>query len=305
MTDEFDTPDDFDTPDEFDPADPYQDLAGLTGEEPLPPLEDPEVPEATPPRSPLLTGLIIGLLLVVVSIAFFQLLRDESQTTTTPQATDAPATSVADTVPPVTGDPTASTVPSNTGQTAAPGSFQAYLPLGAPIPIDDLKLAVDAVGPVELGKPAVEAIGRLLSSLGPPDEDSGPVVSTGAYGTCVGQMERIVRWGPFVAIVVIDDSGDERFGGYRLDYTYGGIDAPSAGLQTLSGLKAGNSVLQLESIYGSSFEISYEVVPGLNLTFQLESAASGALLLWGPVTSDQSSGFVLGIYAPDACGRFQ
>ena len=29
-------------------------------------------------------------------------------------------------------------------------------------------------------------------------------IPTGAYGTCAGETERIVRWGPFVAIVVVD-----------------------------------------------------------------------------------------------------
>ena len=48
--------------------DPYEGLTDLTGNEPLPPLEDPTLPPATPPRSPLLTGLILGLLLVVLSI---------------------------------------------------------------------------------------------------------------------------------------------------------------------------------------------------------------------------------------------
>ena len=35
---------------------------------------------ATPPGSPLLTGLIIGLLLVALSVAVFQLLRDDDET---------------------------------------------------------------------------------------------------------------------------------------------------------------------------------------------------------------------------------
>ena len=55
----------------------------LTGEEPLPPLEDPNLPPASPPRSPLLTGLILGLLLVVLSIAIFNLTRDDETTAAT------------------------------------------------------------------------------------------------------------------------------------------------------------------------------------------------------------------------------
>ena len=74
--------------------DPYEGLMDLTGDEPLPPLEDPTLPPATPPRSPLLTGLILGLLLVVLSIAVFNLTQDDEpsaageQTATTQGVTD-------------------------------------------------------------------------------------------------------------------------------------------------------------------------------------------------------------------------
>ena len=78
----------------------------LSGSENLPALEDPMVPQAAPPRSPLLTGLIVGLLLVVLSIAAFQLIGDDSEddpeaantTTTTTAAPDSSDVSVAPSV---------------------------------------------------------------------------------------------------------------------------------------------------------------------------------------------------------------
>lgn len=286
-----------------DPAgfDPYGDLSDLTADESLPPMEDPTLPPATPPRSPLLTGLIVALLLAVVSIAFFQLLGNDDEpaasatSTTAATTTGAPGTTT-------TTNPDAGT--STTAVTAEPASFDPYVAVGEPVPTEQLTLAVDGIGPIEFGSPADEAVGRLIASLGDPTTDSGPVTSTGTYGACDGEMERIVRWGPLVAVVVIDPDGTEIFGGYRLDLQYGDILSSAAtDLATVSGLKAGDSVLTLEDIY-SNFRIDYVVVPGLDTTFQL-FGSSGANLLWGPVTSEADDGTVLGIYAPDACGRFQ
>lgn len=299
-------------PDSPDPFDPYADLSDLTGDDTIPALEDPSIPVAVPPRSPLLTGLIVALLLIVLSVSVFQLLKDDADppdgtaapgATTTTSTTEAPG----DTPPPATSpDSTPTTVggPATTVAVSVPGTFEPYTSVGELIPFADLTMKVDGVGPVAFGTPAAEAMGRLIASLGDPDEDTGPVVSTGAFGACEGKLERIVRWGPFVAVVVVDDDGTETFGGYRLDFSYGEINHEATDLQTLSGLKAGQSVVALEDIY-ENFSVTYEVIPDLGTTFQLRSNNSGNLLLWGPVTSDDSNGIVLGIYAPDACGRFQ
>jgi hypothetical protein len=282
--------------------DPYGDLSDLTADDSLPPMEDPTLPPATPPRSPLLTGLIVALLLAVISIAFFQLLGDDDEPTASATSTTTSTTTAAPGATTTTADTGAATT--TTGVTAPPASFDPYEPVGEPIPPEQLTLAVDGIGPIEFGSPATEAVGRLIASLGDPTTDSGPVTSTGTYGACDGETERIVRWGPLVAVVVIDPDGTEIFGGYRLDLQYGDIlSSPATDLATVSGLKAGDSVLTLEDVY-SSFQIDYVVVPGLDTTFQL-FGSSGAQLLWGPVTSEADDGTVLGIYAPDACGRFQ
>jgi hypothetical protein len=286
-----------------DPAgfDPYGDLSDLTSDDSLPPMEDPTLPPATPPRSPLLTGLIVALLLAVISIAFFQLLGNDDEPTAAATSTTVSTTTAAPGET-TTTSPTAGTV--TTTATAPPASFDPYVASGEPVPTEQLTLAVDGIGPIEFGSPADEAVGRLIASLGDPTTDSGPVTSTGTYGACEGEMERIVRWGPLVAVVVIDPDGTEIFGGYRLDLQYGDIlSSPATDLATVSGLKAGDSILTLEDIY-SNFRIDYVVVPGLDTTFQL-FGSSGANLLWGPVTSEADDGTVLGIYAPDACGRFQ
>ena len=309
MTDQYEPPGGPVDPDDpfeaFAPHDPFAELSDLGGGEPLPPLEDPTLPPATPPRSPLLTGLIVALLLIVVTVAFFQFLRRDDDpaaagttTTTTLDPSDTSAPGAATTAP------TGTTPSDETTTTLAVVPFEPYVAVGQPVALSDLALSVDAIGPIEFGTPAADAVGRLIASLGEPDEDSGPVVSTGAYGTCNGETERIVRWGPFVAIIVVDPDGTETFAAYRLDFTYtDDLNADTVNLETLSGLKAGFSVLQLEQIY-STFDLQYEVIEDVGQTFQLYSSNSGNLLLWGPVTSDETTGIVLGIYSPDACGRF-
>lgn len=280
---------------------PYSELEDLTGAEPLPVMEDPSQPAATPPRSPLLTGLIVGLLLVVGSIAVFQLLGNDGDDTAADVSTTLGASTTI--APAEAGAGTTPTTAAGTTETTAAqavSDFDAYVASGDPVPVDQLNLAVDAVGPIPFGTPAADAIGRLITSLGEPDQDDGPVVSTGAFGTCQGDIERIVRWGPFVAVVTVDADGTETFAGYRLDFSYGDLNSPATDLATLSGLKAGDPVLRLEQVY-ESFDLRYEATADLGNTFQLYSRNSGALLLWGPVTSSESNGIVLGIYAPDVC----
>ena len=41
--------------------------------------------------------------------------------------------------------------------------------------------------------------------------------------------------------------------------------------------------------------------PALGTIWELKSTNTGVLLLWGPLTTDDT---VRGIYAPDACNRF-
>ncbi len=292
--------------DDFDPFDPYEDLMDLTGGENLPALEDPAVPQAAPPRSPLLTGLIVGLLLVVLSIAAFQLIGSDDEgngTAGSSPTTEAPGNTntSAGTISNTTAEPTDSST------TAPPDPADVDLPdfvaSGSPVALADLTLAVDSLGPIQLGTSAPRSVGRLIASLDAPDEDSGAVISTGAFGSCEGDTERIVRWGPLAVIVIVDEDRTQTLGGYRLDLSYGGFDSPTADLKTLSGLQLGNSVAQLERIY-DGFDIEYLAHPELENIFELRSANTGNLLLWGPISSADESGFVRGIYSPDACGRF-
>ena len=223
--------------------DPYEGLTDLTGEEPLPALEDPQLPPATPPRSPLLTGLILGLLLVVLSIAVFNLTRDDStpsaaETTQTTAAADDTTADDTDT----TGADTTTGESTTTTTTAAPIVFAPYVATGNAIPLENLALQTDGLGEIKLGSPAADTVGSLIATLGEPTSDTGPITATGEFGGCSGIPVRVVKFGALAAIVVIDDDGTETFAGYRLDLTYeGAATSAAAELETLSGFKLGFS----------------------------------------------------------------
>ncbi len=291
--------------DRFDPNDPlagiqpYEELSGLTGNEPIPPLEDPRQPPAMAPRSPLLTGLVLGLLLVVVSIALFQLLSGDDDTPVA--AGDETAVTAGDGTAATGDEAAAEDATTDTAAADAGGTTGLpYLAVGTPIPIADLTLQVDGVGEIKFGQPAADAVGRLIASLGEPDDDTGVQLSVAEWGVCQGENERVVTWGPFAAIVVVDPDGTETFGGYRLDFAFGGFSSDAANLATLSGLQAGASYRQLEQTY-DGFDVQKADNEQIGPVWELYSSNTGALLLWGPLTEDET---VRGIYAPDACNRF-
>lgn len=287
--------------------DPYEGLTDLTGTEPLPPLEDPTLPPATPPRSPLLTGLILGLLLVVLSIAVFNLTRDDA-TTTAGESTDTTTAPTDTTVDEGTTTPDEeTTVPETTTTTTAapPQNFDPYPAVGEAIPIADLILKTSGIGPIDLGTESADAVGRLVASFGEETSDTGPITSTGEFGGCEAELVRIVKFGALAAVNVIDADGTETFGGYRLDLTYeGAATSEAAELETLSGLKLGFSLTQLRDIY-SGFDIQLVDDPEIGRVYELRGG-SGNLLLWGPITDSGAEGTdqVMGIYSVDASFGF-
>ncbi len=281
-------------------TEPYDDLTDLTGDEPIPPLEDPGTPAATPPGSPLLTGLVVALLLVALSVAVFQLLRDDG---------DTEAGAVTTTTLEEGATTTSSTEPQPTTTTIALPVAEPYPPVGPQIPVGRMKLMTDRIriqdddiADIVFGDPAGEAIGALTASFGDPDEDTGWQVSTGAWGVCVGDLERIVRYGPFAAIVTLDDSEADLFSGYREDVQFGDLGSPASQLETLSGLRAGDTVGDLQSIYADQ-SVEFGTDSDAGEIFELRSSDSDELILWGPIAGQAATDPVLGIYAPDLCAR--
>ncbi len=294
MTDRYDN-------DPFAGIEEYRAPPGSIETAPDDPFDGSGAPPPLPPRSPLLTGLVLGLLLIVVSIALFQLLGDDGAGDAAATGTSQPAGEPSNDGTTDAGT-TADETPADTATAGngTPVSFDPYLSVGTPIPIEDLPLRVDGIGDIKFGQPAADAIGRLIASLGDPDSDTGPRLSVGEWGVCLGDTERVVIWGPFAAIVVVDPDGTETFAGYRFDFALGGFSSEAANLTTLSGLSAGTSYRQLQLTY-EDFDVRRTDDPELGPVWRLFSANTGALLLWGPIEGDD---IVSGIYAPDACGRF-
>lgn len=286
-------------------TDPYEDLTHLSGDDPLPPMEPPTTPPAQPPGSPLLTGLIIGLLLVALSVAVFQLLRPDDAgtaadtTTTTTGTNDDGSTSTT-----VEGETTTTAG----GTTTTIAGADPYDPVPPPIAVSDLKLVAtglrvkDAEIPdIVFGTDADTAIGRLVASFGDPTKDTGWQQSTGQYGTCEGEIERVVFFGPYAAIVT-KPNGQEIYNGYRQDLVGGELDHEAAKLETLSGLKLADTVADLKRIYSGEV-VEFATDPKLGDIYQVIGASSGNLLLWGPISGTADDDTVIGIYAPDACSR--
>lgn len=284
-------------------TDPYADLTNLTGNEPLQPMEPPTTPPAQPPGSPLLTGLIIGLLLIALSVAVFQLLSpDESggsaaETTTTTVPGETTTTVPGETT---TTDPNATT-------TTVPAA-DPFDPVPPPIEVDRMKLITNGmrindndIKDLVFGDEANLAVGRFVASFGEPTEDTGWQVSTGQYGVCAGDLERVVFFGPYAAIVT-KPGGQEIYNGYRQDLTYGDLNNPAAQLETLSGLTIGATVADLKETY-SGENVTFSTDPKNGEIYEVRGSTSGTLLLWGPVEGEDDADRVVGIYAPDVCSR--
>jgi len=291
-----------------DPRDPYNNPPGWTDPyagDPYQPQSVPPPPSGrpptTPPGSPLLTGLIVGLLLVAMSVAVFQLFGNDGE----PTAGDTTTT---------TADPDASTTTTEPNGTTTTNPTDTTLPSTDPfdalppaIPAEDLKMKTDGlrvnddtIPDIDFGQDAPTAIGRLVASFGDP-VDTGWQTSTGQYGVCAGDLERILTFGTLAAIVT-KNGGQEVFNGYRNDILNGDITLPPGSITTLSGLALGDTVQELNDTY-ADLEVSFGSDAKLGSIYEVRSATSGTVLLWGPVGGEDPDDKVTGIYAPDVCGR--
>ncbi len=283
-------------------TDPYRRLRHIEEDDGSWPFDDPGMaPPRTSRMPPFIVGLILGAVLAAGSVFVFNLLAPTDEPSAAPTTSGATTTSTpATTTPPATE--TSSTGPAGTTSTSVATTTTTTLPAiepsGDPIAVDDLRLAANAIGPLQFGSAGTDVLGRLVASLGEPDADTGPITGDGTLGTCPGDVVRIVRWGPLSVVVTGEPAG---FVSYRLDIASGGLDDPAAQLATLSGLQVGDDIATLESIY-DSFTISYVEDPELeSLVFELRRQADDRLLLWGPISSAASDGVVTGIFSPDSC----
>lgn len=256
-------------------------------------------------------GLAVAVVLIAVSIIAFGLLRPDqgtavSTSTTVPSDDGSSPTATTNGEGSTTTDGEGSATTDGEGTvttTSLPdGGVQPITPVGEAIPITELVMTTNDIGPLDLGGDGDEVLGRMVATFGEPTEDIGFVVGSGSFGECVGDPVRVVRWGP-LNIVVIGEPGDNIFASYRMDLRYGGITSPTTDIQTRSGLRVGDTVGQLKEIY-SGFALEFVVDPNAGLVFELREQLGSDLLLWGPAESQDDDALVTGIYSPDACGRF-
>jgi hypothetical protein len=234
--------------------------------------------------SPFLIGIGVALILFGVADLMWSRSGDAD-----PVA--APTTTTTASITTTTEATTTTTTPATTSSTAAPTTTTTVQPIinptGEPVTLEDLTLGAVALGPLEVGAPADEVLGRLAGGLGQPDAVDA---ITGEYGLCPDTGGQLIRWGA-LSIITRDTANGPVFAGYRVDNQ---ADEPTAAIPTISGLQTGDTVADLESVY-SGLTVNF---PNES-TFVLESAT--AVLLWGPVTSSDDAGIVTGIYSRNAC----
>lgn len=254
--------------------------------------------------SPWIVGLAVAAVSVTVSIIAFGLFADTQAGggTGTTLANGGPDTTLPDGA---TTDPTATTNPDDPDATLTtlPGGGDDTKPpivaTGDPIPVSELTMQADGIGTLAFGTASNTVLGRIAATFGPPTDDTGFIVGSGTWGECPGDTIRVVRWGP-LNLVSRGEAAVAEFVSYRMDLRYGGVTSEVTDMQTLSGLRVGDTVETLNTIY-ADFDIVFRVYPSIGTAFELRGSPQGDILLWGPVESQAENSRVNGIYSPDVC----
>ena len=238
----------------------------------------------------LIPALIAATAVIVVALFAFGFLDDNTEPASAPEAVAAPVpTTAAPTT--TTQAPTTTAAPSTTTTSTTIPGLASIEPVGNAIPMSSLTLKAGGIGPLVIGDAAPDAIGRLVASLGRPEEVG---VAGPELGLCAGDEGRYVRWAG-LTVVVTGTLADGVFAGYRFEEP--AVPTMHLDLATPSGLRVGDPVSALNEVY-AAYQIDYVSDGGTEL-FRL--ADEEGLLLWGPVSSIEDSGRVEGIHSPNAC----
>jgi hypothetical protein len=238
----------------------------------------------------LIPALIAAAAVIVVALFAFGFLDDNTEPASAPEAVAAPVpTTAAPTT--TTQAPTTTAAPSTTTTSTTIPGLASIEPVGNAIPMSSLTLKAGGIGPLVIGDAAPDAIGRLVASLGRPEEVG---VAGPELGLCAGDEGRYVRWAG-LTVVVTGTLADGVFAGYRFEEQ--AVPTMHLDLTTPSGLRVGDPLSALNEVY-AAYQIDYVSDGGTEL-FRL--ADEEGLLLWGPVSSIEDSGRVEGIHSPNAC----
>ena len=148
-------------------------------------------------------------------------------------------------------------------------------------------MKASGLGEIQLGSSLADVSGRLVASLGLAE-------SAGDSDLCQPEEAYWLQWGP-LRVIFDGYEPNSQFVSYRYVESEDGV--ATVPLRTLSGIGIGDSVAGLQSTY-DFYTITFEVIDGQD-HFRLVDG--GELLLWGPVSSTDSTGTVLGIYSPTPC----
>ncbi|MGI9647606.1 MAG: hypothetical protein ACR2OI_03715 [Acidimicrobiia bacterium] len=238
---------------------------------------------------------------VIAVIAIFGLTRLFGSTDETPvevlgvAAADTTPSTTATTLPATstTEAPTTTIPPSTTTTSTLPPLT--IIASGRPLPLSQMRLGAFALEPFAFGDDFSGVLSRLGASLDEASHITYPGTSNGEYGTCAGDVIQTARWGRLLVIGAEDDAGVMKFAGYRIDSSFDEFRYPV--LRTISGIGVGDSISDLEGAYP---RVSYLNDESVGLVFQVKNSA-GSVLIWGPVTSNEASGEIVGIYSPNSC----
>lgn len=240
-----------------------------------------------PPSSKAIWLLPVALVVAVIAFWSFVYFRGNTPATTTTTTletttTESTTTTIAEVV-----EETTTTASTTTTTTVPFPPASDWTASGDPIPADALVLKAAGIGPLEFGAKLGDVAGRLVATLG----EAG---AAGDSNLCPPAEQYLLQWGNLTAI----------FDGWEPDatfvsYRYEAVEGADGGaeLATASGLRLGQTVAQLKSTY-PSYTVSFELIDGQD-HFRLVDG--GDLLLWGPVSSTENDGTVLGIFSPSPC----
>ena len=254
-------------------------------------LDEWTLPPEPPKRRPL--WLIPIALVIAVGAFWAYIYYADSPATTTTVVAEAPASTAPSTTSPTTtvaevaAEPTTTTTPPTTTTTVPYPPASEWEESGQGLSTAQLTMKASGLGDIDVGGSLADVSGRLVASLGQAE-------SAGDSDVCQPEEAYWLQWGPLRAIFDGYEPTSE-FVSYRYIETEAGTAAVR--LKTLSGIGLGNTVAELQSTY-SFYTITFEVIDGQD-HFRLVDG--GELLLWGPVSSTDSTGTVLGIYSPSPC----
>lgn len=145
-----------------------------------------------------------------------------------------------------------------------------------------------------------DAVAAVSAVLGPPTNDSGWVDSFGSYGVCPAPEVRGVEWNGLILLFTQADT-DFWFGGVEHFFAYTYTSIPPD-LETTQGLALGDTIADLQSIYGGPDLFIDESPFDPSAAIWSYDAASWTGM-YGFATSQSADGVIQSITGGRGCGE--